>query len=82
MASAAAFTAGALVPMLVCLAAPLPWVTEVVAATSLVALACLGAVAAATGGASALRGALRVTFWGALAMFITAAVGRLFGATL
>ncbi|HKE93796.1 MAG TPA: VIT family protein [Povalibacter sp.] len=78
-ASAAAFTAGAFVPLLVSVTAPLHLVARVVAGTSLVALAILGAIAAAAGGATPLRGAVRVTFWGALAMAFTAAVGTLFG---
>ena len=79
LASAATFAAGAIVPILAVVAAPtsrLPWI---VSATSLVCLAALGALAAATGGASAKTGALRVAFWGALAMAATAAVGALFG---
>ncbi|HEY5808870.1 MAG TPA: VIT family protein [Povalibacter sp.] len=82
LASASAFTAGALVPLLVSLLAPAQWVAQAVALTSLVALASLGAVAAVTGGASATRGAVRVTFWGALAMIFTATVGKLFGAVV
>lgn len=82
MASASAFTVGALVPLVVSLASPMQWVASAVAVTSLIALASLGAVAAATGGASALRGAARVTFWGALAMAFTATVGKLFGAVV
>ena len=50
-----------------------------VAVGSLVFLALLGALAAGVGGAGRLRGALRVTFWGALAMALTTLVGRLFG---
>ena len=79
LASAATFAAGAIVPILAVVAAPtsrLPWI---VSATSLVCLAALGALAAAAGGASAKTGALRVAFWGALAMAATAAVGALFG---
>ena len=53
-----------------------------VAGASLVCLATLGAVAARIGGASAWLGAARVTFWGVLAMVVTAAVGRVFGTTL
>lgn len=52
----------------------------VVAGTSLVVLTALGALAARTGGAPVLRAALRVGFWGALAMGLTAAAGKLFGA--
>ena len=54
-------------------------VNPVVSATSLVFLAILGGVAARVGGASVATGAMRVTFWGALAMVMTAAVGALFG---
>ena len=53
--------------------------TTLVSGTSLLFLAALGAIAAIAGGASPVVGAIRVTFWGALAMAITAAVGTLFG---
>ena len=56
----------------------IPWVS----ATSLVFLALLGATAGRAGGADMAKGALRVTFWGALAMAITAGVGALFGAVV
>jgi VIT1/CCC1 family predicted Fe2+/Mn2+ transporter len=56
--------------------------TIVIAAVSLVCLAALGAVAARTGGASAWKGTVRVTFWGAVAMAITAGVGKLFGTSV
>ena len=79
LASAASFTAGALLPLLVVLMVSRGALTLGVAASSLVFLAALGAVAARTGGASAVAGAWRVTFWGALAMAITAGVGALFG---
>ena len=79
LASAGSFTAGAVLPLLVVLIAPRGALTLGVAASSLVFLAALGAVAARTGGASPATGAWRVTFWGALAMAITAAVGALFG---
>jgi vacuolar iron transporter family protein len=59
--------------------APAPYVVPVVADTSLVCLAALGALSARTGGAPVLKASLRVAFWGALAMGLTAAVGRLFG---
>ncbi|WP_017462066.1 VIT1/CCC1 transporter family protein [Dyella ginsengisoli] len=79
VASAVSFAAGAVLPLLVvALASPkglLPWVFG----TSLVFLALLGAVAARTGGASVRTGAMRITFWGALAMAITTGVGMLFG---
>lgn len=79
LASAAAFAAGAALPLIAALAAPEPQMVPVVASLSLVFLAILGAVAARVGRARMLTGALRVTFWSALAMAITAAVGRLFG---
>ncbi|HQR21898.1 MAG TPA: VIT1/CCC1 transporter family protein, partial [Burkholderiaceae bacterium] len=79
LASAASFTAGAALPLLVVLMVPRGALTAAVAASSLVFLAALGAVAARTGGASPITGAWRVTFWGALAMAITAGVGALFG---
>ena len=79
LASAAAFAAGAALPIAVTLLVPLAWAGRLIAGTSLVFLALLGAIAARAGGASAWQGAARVTFWGAAAMAITAAVGSLFG---
>jgi VIT1/CCC1 family predicted Fe2+/Mn2+ transporter len=79
LASAASFTAGAALPLVVSAVTPLPQVIVVVAASSLAFLAGLGALAARTGGASMATGAARVTFWGALAMALTAGVGALFG---
>jgi len=79
LASAASFTAGALLPLVVVLAMPRGALTLGVAGSSLVFLAALGAVAARAGGASATTGAWRVTFWGALAMVITAGIGALLG---
>jgi VIT1/CCC1 family predicted Fe2+/Mn2+ transporter len=79
LASAASFTVGALLPLVVTAVAPahgmIPWVSG----TSLLFLALLGALAARVGGARVAPGALRVTFWGALAMAVTAGVGTLFG---
>ena len=79
LSSAASFAAGAALPLavtaLVPVAALMVWVT----ATSLVFLALLGAMAARAGGANMLVGAWRVTFWGAIAMAITAGVGKLLG---
>lgn len=77
--SAATFTAGAALPLGVAWLSPGTQLIPAVAGLSLVFLGTLGGVAARTGGASPLRGAIRVTFWGALAMALTAAVGRLFG---
>ena len=81
MASAGTFAAGALLPVLVAVLAPGVWVTRLVPATALVLLAVLGGIAARIGGASLRRGALRVAFWGALAMALSALAGRLFGAS-
>jgi vacuolar iron transporter family protein len=79
LASAAAFATGALLPLLVTWIVPERLIEAAVSPASLAFLALLGAVAARTGGASMLKGALRITFWGALAMGITAGVGALFG---
>lgn len=80
LASAASFAVGALLPLVVTAMAPATGLMAWVSATSLVFLALLGAIAARVGGAGILIGAWRVTFWGALAMAITAGVGALFGA--
>jgi vacuolar iron transporter family protein len=82
LASAASFAVGALLPLAVTALAPANGLIAWVSATSLVFLALLGAVAAGVGGAGALKGAVRVTFWGALAMAVTAGVGALFGAVV
>lgn len=79
LASAATFSFGAALPLLLAVVAPTRWLIALVSAGSLVCLAVLGAVAAHAGGASRLRGAVRVTFWSALALVLTATVGRLFG---
>jgi VIT1/CCC1 family predicted Fe2+/Mn2+ transporter len=79
MVSALTFAAGAVVPLLVAALAPPTQVSLVVAATTLFALAVLGGLGASAGGAGIARGAVRVTFWGALAMAATAAVGMVFG---
>ena len=78
--SAATFAVGAALPLLAALAAPATLLVPVVAGTSLLVLTALGALAARTGGAPVLRASLRVVFWGALAMGLTAGVGKLFGA--
>jgi vacuolar iron transporter family protein len=80
LASAATFAVGAVVPILAILAAPVSALVVAVAAVALVCLVALGATASYVGGAPLLVGAARVTVWGVLAMFVTAAVGRLFGA--
>lgn len=82
LASAISFVVGAIVPIAAALLAPSAWVAEVSSATALVTLVILGGTAAYAGGASIVRGAMRVAFWGALAMGLTAGVGRLFGAAV
>ena len=77
--SAGAFSMGALAPVVSVSLAPLAALLWVVPVLALVLLGLLGAIAAKAGGASARRGAIRVCFWGMLAMGLTAAVGRLFG---
>jgi len=79
LASAASFAVGAVLPLIVTVFTPEPGLLIAVAGTSLVFLALLGAFAARMGGAAIWPGTLRVTFWGALAMGITAGVGALFG---
>lgn len=82
LSSAATFSAGALLPLLIALLAP-PHLTGVaVTGGALAALAGLGALAARIGGAPVISGAVRVTIWGAGAMALTALVGRMFGATV
>jgi vacuolar iron transporter family protein len=80
LASAASFGIGAALPLAVTALVPGQGLILWVSGTSLVFLALLGAIAAQAGGANPLTGASRVSFWGALAMAITAGVGTLFGA--
>ncbi|MGD9506986.1 MAG: VIT1/CCC1 transporter family protein, partial [Geminicoccaceae bacterium] len=82
LASAATFAVGAAAPLLLVLLAPAATLIPVVAAGSLVFLGLLGYVGARTGGAGTLRPTIRVTFWGALAMAITAGIGTLIGTAL
>jgi VIT1/CCC1 family predicted Fe2+/Mn2+ transporter len=82
LASAAAFSAGALLPLATASIAPDASLLPTVIVTTLVCLALLGALAARAGGSRKLTGAVRVTFWGALAMGLTAAAGALFGAAV
>jgi VIT1/CCC1 family predicted Fe2+/Mn2+ transporter len=79
MASAGSFAVGAALPLLVSAVTPAAGLIPLVSGTSLVFLALLGGVAARAGGAGVTVGAIRVTFWGALAMALTAGVGALFG---
>jgi vacuolar iron transporter family protein len=80
LSSAASFALGAALPLAVTALAPAAGLIAWVSVTALFFLAALGALSARAGGAGMLAGAWRVSFWGALAMAITAAVGRLFGA--
>jgi VIT1/CCC1 family predicted Fe2+/Mn2+ transporter len=79
LSSAASFAVGAALPLVLTVAAPEKALIALVAGGTLVFLALLGGIAARVGGAGILLGSLRVTFWGALAMAITAGVGALFG---
>ena len=79
LASAGSFAVGAAMPLLVTAMAPESGLIPLVSGTSLVFLALLGGLAARAGGAGVTGGAIRVTFWGALAMVVTAGVGALFG---
>ncbi len=79
IASAASFAVGAALPLVVTGISPPGALIPMVAGTSLVCLALLGGVAARVGGAGVVAGAIRITFWGALAMGITAGVGAWFG---
>lgn len=81
LASAATFAVGAAMPLLVVLLVPVTAVMWVVSGSSLLFLALLGSLAGRAGGASVITAAARVTFWGALAMALTAGVGALFGVT-
>lgn len=77
--SAISFVAGAVIPVIAASVAPSALVAEVTSATALATLLVLGGTAAYAGGASLVKGAMRVAFWGALAMGLTAGVGRIFG---
>jgi VIT1/CCC1 family predicted Fe2+/Mn2+ transporter len=79
LSSAGTFIVGAALPLMMAWAVPESQLIPVVAASSLVFLALLGGIAARAGGAPITVGAIRVTFWGALAMALTAGVGRIFG---
>lgn len=79
LASAAAFSVGAIMPLAMVLLSPSRQLVAVVSIASLLFLAVLGAIGAKAGGASMLKATTRVTFWGALAMASTAAIGAIFG---
>jgi len=78
-ASAGTFAVGAVMPLLITLLVPKTAIIPTVALTSLIFLALLGSLSAHAGGANRSKAAIRVTFWGALAMALTAGVGALFG---
>jgi len=79
LASAAMFSLGGVLPLLIVFAVPQTWLAPAVFGSSIALLAGLGMLAAAAGGAPVLKAAVRVTFWGALAMAVTAAAGKIFG---
>lgn len=81
LTSAATFTMGAILPLGLVLATPLPALAPTVSIASLLFLAVLGGVGARAGGAKMFTAVIRVTFWGAIAMALTAGIGRLFGAS-
>lgn len=82
LASAAAFSVGAAMPLAMVVIAPSTRLVAIVSVGSLLFLAVLGAVGAKAGGANALKASVRVTFWGALAMALTAVIGALFGTAI
>jgi VIT1/CCC1 family predicted Fe2+/Mn2+ transporter len=81
LASAGTFSVGAVLPLVIVFLVPLSALMWAVSGSSLLFLALLGSLAARAGGASVITAAARVTFWGALAMALTAGVGALFGVT-
>jgi VIT1/CCC1 family predicted Fe2+/Mn2+ transporter len=82
LTSAASFSAGAVMPLLMVVVSPAGALVPIVSGASLGFLALLGAVAAGAGGANIVRATARVTFWGALAMALTAGIGKLVGAVV
>jgi VIT1/CCC1 family predicted Fe2+/Mn2+ transporter len=82
MASAASFSVGAAAPLALVLFSPLNWLVPVVFAGSLLFLAALGVIGARMGGAGVLLPTIRVTFWGALAMAVTAGIGEALGTVI
>jgi VIT1/CCC1 family predicted Fe2+/Mn2+ transporter len=79
LTSALSFSVGAAMPLLMVVVSPAGALVPIVAAASLGFLALLGAIGGRAGGANVLRATARVTFWGALAMALTAGIGKLFG---
>jgi VIT1/CCC1 family predicted Fe2+/Mn2+ transporter len=82
LTSAASFSVGAAMPLLMVVISPTGALVPIVFAASLGFLALLGAIGAKAGGANILRATVRVTFWGALAMALTAGIGKLFGTVI
>ena len=82
LASAAAFSIGALLPLLMVIVSPEKSLVLIVSTASILFLILLGILAAVVGGASIWKGAFRVAFWGALAMIITAGIGHFFGTVI
>jgi vacuolar iron transporter family protein len=82
LTSAAAFSVGAAMPLAMVLASPAAWLAATVSVASLLFLAVLGAIGAKAGGANVLRATVRVTFWGALAMALTAGIGAVVGTAI
>ena len=82
LTSALTFSVGATLPLLMVVISPIGAIVPIVSAASLGFLALLGAIGARTGGANVLRATVRVTFWGASAMALTAGIGKLFGAVV
>jgi len=82
LTSATTFAIGAVLPLLIVLLVPEPYLIVVVSSASLLFLALLGTLAAYTGGSGIIKSAFRVTFWGALAMGLTAGVGAIFGTAI
>lgn len=82
LVSAATFAVGAVIPLIVVLLVAETRIALVVATSTIIALAILGGLGASIGGAGLVRGAARVTFWGALAMVATALVGTIFGVSV
>lgn len=78
-ASGAAFTAGGLLPLIVTFLAPTPYTEYILYACAIISLAILGSVSAKTGGSGIWKAVIRITFWGTVAMGLTALVGYLFG---
>lgn len=79
LTSAASFSTGAILPLLVAAIAPAQWAIPAIALSALISLAILGGIAAKAGGAPIGRGIIRITFWSALAMGVSSGVGALFG---